>query len=257
MKFRWTRIVLLAALVALVAPRAQVVLHPASNPGTGKPGNELMEIVLEKKSGDAVQAMDAGHVFASGDILRFRLRPAFDGFLYVTDLGTSGRSSLLFPKQETGSDNRIEHGREYVVPATPDGWFEVSGPPGYETLYFVMSPVALAGGSVPGAAPGAAPNGAPNPNEGIPQGTPPPTMHPRCNDEIFKSRGDCVDPNAGPKRVDPSAALPPTVRDLFGESSPGKGSRDLNFTQKSSSSVVTSVSPIRGPLVYEFLLAHN
>jgi hypothetical protein len=179
------------------------------------------------------------------------LSPAagLDGFLYVTDLGTSGKSSLLFPGQETGSDNRIDHSREYVVPATPDGWFEVSGPAGYETLYFVMSPVALAGGSVP--------NAAPNPNQGIPQGTPPPTMHPRCNDAIFKSRGDCVDPNAGPKRVEPSAPLPGPVRDLFGDSSPGEASRDLKFSQKSSSSVVTSVSPISGPVVYEFLLAHN
>jgi len=248
MKFRWTRIAVFAMMFAPFVPSAQVGLQASS-----KTGSELMEIVLEKKTGDVVQAMAAGHVFHTGDILRFRLRPAFDGFLYVTDLGTSGKSSLLFPKEETGSDNRIEHAREYVVPATPDGWFEVSGPPGYETLYFVMSPVALAGGTVPSAAP----NAAPNPNQGIPQGTPPPTMHPRCNDEIFKSRGDCVDPNAGPKRVDPSAPLPGQVRDLFGDSSPGQGSRDLNFTQKSSSSVVTSVSPMTGPVVYEFLLANN
>lgn len=245
---RWTRIAVIAILAAPYVPHAQVGLHPGP-----KPAGELMEIVLEKKTGDMVQAMDAGHVFKTGDILRFRLRPAFDGFLYVTDLGTSGKSSLLFPGQETGSDNRIDHTREYVVPATPDGWFEVSGPAGYETLYFVMSPVALAGGSVPGAAP----NAAPNPNQGIPQGTPPPTMHPRCNDAIFKSRGDCVDPNAGPKRVDPSATLPGPVRDLFGDSSSENASRDLNFTKKSSSSVVTTVSPMSGPVVYEFLLAHN
>ncbi len=230
-------------LTGQVGPRAQVGLHPSSK------GSELMEIVLERKTGDTVQAMDAGHVFESGDILRFRLRPAFDGFLYVTDLGTSGKTSLLFPGQETGSDNRIDHTREYVVPATQDGWFQVSGPPGYETLYFVMSPVALAGASVP--------NAAPNPNQGIPQGTPPPTMHPRCNDEIFKSRGDCVDPNAGPRRVDPKATLPAQVRDLFGASPSESASRDLNFTKKSSSSVVTSVSPMNGPVVYEFLLAHN
>jgi hypothetical protein len=248
MEFRWTRIAVFAIMSAPVVLSAQVAPHPSS-----KPNSELMEIVLEKKTGDVVQAMAAGHVFQAGDILRFRLRPAFDGFLYVTDLGTSGKSSLLFPSQEAGSDNRIDHTREYVVPATADGWFQVSGPPGYETLYFVMSPVALAGASVPSASP----NAAPNPNQGLPQGTPPPTMHPRCNDEIFKSRGDCVDPNAGPKRVDPSATLPGSVRDLFGDSSPGKGSRDLNFTQKSSSSVVTSVSPISGPVVYEFLLAHN
>jgi len=244
MKWRLTRTIFIAILAAQVAPHAQIAVH-----ADAKPATELMEIVLEKKSGDVVQTMDAGHVFKTGDILRFRLRPAFDGFLYVTDLGTSGKSSLLFPSQETGSDNRIDHSREYVVPATPDGWFEVSGPVGYETIYFVMSPVALAGAAVP--------NAAPNPNQGIPQGTPPPTMHPRCNDEIFKSRGECVDGTAGPRRVDPHATLPPTVRDLFGDAPPGNSSRDLDFTKKSSTSVVTSASPISGPVVYEFLLAHN
>src|SRR5271163_4568879 len=163
MKCRWIRIAVIAMMAAPVTPHAQVGVHPSS-----KPGSELMEIVLEKKTGDIVQAMDAGHVFQTGDILRFRLRPAFDGFLYVTDLGSSGKSSLLFPRQETGSDNRIDHSREYVVPATPDGWFEVSGPVGYETIYFVMSPVALAGAAVPSAA-----AAAPTPNQGIPQGTPP------------------------------------------------------------------------------------
>jgi hypothetical protein len=233
----------IVVLTGQIGTHAQVGLHSSSKAA------ELMEIVLEKKTGDVVQVMNAGHVFQTGDILRFRLRPAFDGYLYVTDLSTSGKSSLLFPSQETGADNRIDRTREYVVPATRDGWFEVSGPPGYETLYFVMSPVALAGG--------AAPSASLNPNQGIPQGTPPPTMHPRCNDEIFKSSGDCVDGSAGPRRIDPKATLPGQVRDLFGDNPSGSSARDLNFTRKSSSSVVTSVGPINGPVVYEFLLAHN
>src|SRR5277367_3867469 len=130
MKCQLTRLLVAAVLIAPPSPNAQLAAH--SKP---KAATELMEIVLEKKSGEVVQTMDAGHVFQAGDSLRFRLRPAFDGFLYVTDLGTSGKSSLLFPRQETGSDNRIEHSREYVVPATGD-WFEVSGSPGYDTLYF-------------------------------------------------------------------------------------------------------------------------
>src|SRR5271168_725234 len=248
MKCLWIRIAAIVMMAAPVVPRAQVGV-----PSGSKSGSKLMEVVLEKKSGDIVQAMDAGHVFKTGDILRFRLRPAFDGFLYVTDLGTSGKSSLLFPRDETGSDNRIDRTREYVVPATPDGWFEVAGPVGYETLYFIMSPVALVGAAVPNAQP----NPTPNPNPGIPQGTPPPGVHPRCNDEIFKARGECVDGTAGPRKVDPQATLPPTVRDLFGDTPPDSSARDLDFTKKSSTSVVTSVKPISGPVVYEFLLAHN
>ncbi len=240
MKCFFTRFVVLAVLAMPALLPAQV-----TSPRKAKPGGELMEIVLEKKTGVTGQVVDAGHVFQTGDSIRFRLRPAFDGYLYVTDLGTTGRSNLLFPRQETGADNRIEHGKEYVVPATPDGWFEVSGPPGYETLYFVMSPVPL------GATPSV------NPNQGIPQGTAPPTMHPRCNDEIFKARGECVDGMAGPQRVDPKTTLPPTVRELFGDTPPGPAARDLNFAKKDSTSVVTSASPMNGPVVYQFLLAHN
>lgn len=251
MNDRFTRLTAIALLALPVLPQAQLTAH--STPKAA----ELMEIVLERKTGDIVQTMDAGHVFKTGDILRFRLRPAFDGFLYVTDLGTSGKSSLLFPGPQTGSDNRIDHTREYVVPATPDGWFEVGGPAGYETLYFVMSPIALAAAPVNAAPPGAAPGGMPPPYPGIPQGTPPPSMHPRCNDAIFKARGECVDGSAGPRRVDPRATLPDPVRDLFGQSPSGSSARDLNFTKKSSSSVVTSAAPISGPVVYEFLLAHD
>ncbi len=238
----WTLLLASLAMPAISQPQAPV-------PAASNTKHELMEIVLEKKSGDSVQALDAGHVFKTGDILRFRLRPAFDGYLYVTDLATSGKSSLLFPSQQAGADNRIDHTRDYVVPATPDGWFQVSGPAGYETVYFVMSPLALSGGTVPSAAADA--------NQGIPQGTAPATMHPRCNDEIFKSRGECVDGMAGPRRVDPKAPLPSGVRDLFGRAVPGSASRDLDFAKKPSSSVVTSAAPMRGPVIYEFLVAHE
>ena len=39
--------------------------------------------------------------------MRFRFRTNFDGYLYVTNLGTSGKYEQLFPRQETGQDNRI------------------------------------------------------------------------------------------------------------------------------------------------------
>jgi hypothetical protein len=184
----------------------------------------LISIVLEKKTGDAVQTVDPTHVFAEGDVVRFRLTPAVDGYLYVMDLNTTGKYESLFPRPETGNDNRIEHGKKYLMPATENGWFEVTGPPGYEKLYFLLSPAALSTGQI----------------------------HPRCNDEIFKARGDCMDPTAGPKAVAPGEALP---RDLT-EMANG-ASRDLKFTNDSSGSTVSSGAPLSGPVVYEFLLAHK
>jgi hypothetical protein len=232
----------IATLILIAAPELGMS-RPA--PAVDTAANSLISIVLEKKNGDATQTVDPGHVFDSGDTVRFRLQPAVDAYLYVLDLNTSGKYEVLFPRAETGSDNRIEHGKEYLLPATQDGWFEVAGPAGHEKLYFVMSPLALTTGQLQNA-----PSGMP------PQGTAPSSMKPRCNDGIFKARGECVDATAGPKQVGPTEKLPRGLNEIANGSANG-ASRDLKFTKKSSTSVVTSSAPLTGPVVYEFLLAHN
>jgi hypothetical protein len=206
----------------------------------------LISIVLEKRSGAAVQKVDPGHVFNHGDTIRFRVRPQVDAYLYVLDLNTSGRYDVLFPRAETGNDNRVEHGRDYLLPATSDGWFQVAGPAGHERLYFVLSPVALN-----------APQGAATPQPGSalpmpPQGTAPSTLRPRCNDGIFRARGECVDSGAGPQTVAPNETLPRDISQLAQDAS-----RDLEFTRSPHGSMVKSAAPLSGPVVYEFLLAHN
>ena len=56
--------------------------------------------------------------------------------------GTAGTYELLFPRTDTGSDNRIEAGKEYVVPAT-QGWFRIAGPAGQDLMYWLVSPVEM------------------------------------------------------------------------------------------------------------------
>ena len=227
------KLVWFVALLGAASPAVPVAQDSA--------GVSLGSIVLEKKTGDAVQTVDPAHVFAGGDTVRFRLKPMVDGYLYVLDLNTSGTYEVLFPRAETGNDNRIEHGKDYLVPAMDHGWFEVSGPSGYERLYFVLSPAALTTGQIQNRA-----------NSMPPQGTAPSTMRPRCNDAVFKARGECVDTDAGPKVVAPGEALP---RDLLPMTN--GASRDLKFTNNSSGSTVSSGAPMSGPVVYEFLLAHQ
>jgi hypothetical protein len=65
-------------------------------------------------------------------------------------------------------------------------------------------------------------------------------MKPRCDDTIFKARGDCVDTAAGPKSQADDAA-----------------SRELVFMRQKNSSVIASPNPLQGPVVYEFRLAHR
>ena len=59
----------------------------------------------------------------------------------------------------------------------------MEGPEGYDIISWMVSPVVLAAPSLPERAEPAAPV----------------EMKPRCDDTIFKARGDCVDTMAGPK----------------------------------------------------------
>jgi hypothetical protein len=163
-------------------------------------------------------------VLAANDRIRFKLKTNFKGFLYVTNQSTSGNNTLLFPRDDTGFMNRIESGKDYVVPATA-GAFRVEGPAGYDIVSWLVSPVALD-----------------NPRHAAGMNTQPPaatTMTPRCDDTVFKSRGDCVDPSAGPKTPEQA------------------NSQDLMIIREKKHSVISSPAALSGPVVYQFHLAHR
>jgi len=185
-----------------------------------------MEITMERRDGNAWKAVDPGLVLAADEKVRFRFKSNFKGYLYVTNHSTSGTNTLLFPRQDTGSVNRIEAGKEYVVPATA-GAFRVEGPAGFDVISWMVSPVMLASASVPEHSEHAVPG-------------PDVELKPRCDDSIFKARGDCVDTSAGPKSR--------------GDSEPSK---DLVFMRQKNSSVIASPAPLKGPVIYEFRLAHR
>jgi hypothetical protein len=82
-----------------------------------------------------------------------------------------------------------------------------------------------------------------NPNKGgfigsVPgAGQPKAGLIPRCDDSILRARGDCVDSSAGPK--------------------PGEGTRDLVFMREGQQTVISSPTPLLGPVTFEFRLAHK
>jgi hypothetical protein len=220
----------IACLLALAAPAAP-------------PPQSRLEITIEQKTPDGWRKADPSTVFASGERLRFRVKSNFRGFLYVMNLGTSGAYSLLFPREETGSDNRLEPDREVVVPAT-DGAFTITGPEGYDIIYWMVTPVAVASGQP---RPGYVPLPPPPP-----AGTKLDTLRPRCDDTIFKARGECLDREAGPRKVASVEALPQNLKSV-----PGLQSRELVFIKESGASVVSAPSGLTGPVVYEFRVAHK
>ena len=199
---------------------------------------QRIKLTVERQEGSAWKNVDAALVFNVGDKLRFHVTSSFNGYLYVMNHGTSGAYELLFPRNDTGSDNRIEAGKDYVVPAA-QGWFKVSGPAGHDVVYWVISPIKL-GNEVRTLPP-------PPPHPDLPL-----SFHPRCDDTIFKSRGDCIDTSAGVKPLKEGEAAP---KNLEGIAQPTP--RELLFIQEKGSTVVSSPAPLSGPVVYELRLAHR
>jgi hypothetical protein len=200
-------------------------------------GAHRMEITLERREGGSWHAIDPGLVLAQGDVVRFRFRTNFDGYLYVTNHSTSDKDEQLFPRDETGQNNAIAGAQEYRVPAT-DTAFRIAGPPGFETVYWLVSPVSLGGRAPRLSFP--------------PAQTPPHTLIPRCDDEHLKARGDCVDTSAGPKLVPRDVNIPQNLSDAASRSQ-----RDLMFLRQQNKAVISSPEPLTGPVIYEFRLAHK
>jgi hypothetical protein len=199
---------------------------------------QRIRLTVEKQETSGWRAMNAATVFDPEDHVRFRVSTSFSGYLYVTNHGTSGDYELLFPRSDTGSDNRIEAGKEYVVPAA-QGWFRVSGPAGQDMIYWLVSPVELAHGYRPLPPPPSQPE--------LPS-----SLRPRCDDTIFKARGECIDSSAGVRPVKPGEKLPGNFDGVAGATP-----RELLFMQEKEGVVLSSRSPLSGPVVYELRLAHR
>jgi Domain of unknown function (DUF4384) len=202
-------------------------------------GAHRMELSLERLDGNTWRTIDPGLVLAQGDRVRFKFRTNFDGYLYVMNQSTSGTYEQLFPRAETGEENRVTASKEYQVPATSAA-FRIAGPAGHEIVYWLVSPARINDPSRP-ALPPHAPKG------------PPPTLIPRCDDAILKARGDCVDSSAGPKLIPRGEQIP----DNLTGAGASRTQRDLLFMRQKNTAVISSPEPLTGPIVYEFRLAHK
>lgn len=204
-------------------------------------GPHRMEITLERFDSNKWKVVDPRSILAQNDHVRFRFRSNFDGYLYVMNQATSGKYEQLFPHADTGNNNQIVAGRDYTIPAS-DRAFRMAGPPGHEIVYWLVNPVALLENGVPEHVPLPPP---PSPDKRLPF-----NLTPRCDDETFRARGDCIDNTAGPRGT--STPLPQNLVGV-GALTP----RDLLFMRKQNTAVVASRVPLTGPIIYEFRLAHR
>lgn len=257
-----TKLLWVSALVLTVpAAWSQTAKAPVAKAASAV---RKIEISIERKRDGKVERMEPGHVFETGDLVRFRFKATFDGFLYVLNRSTSGRDILLFPKEETGRENRVEKGQEYLLPMTDSGWFQIEPPGGFEVIYWVVTPARLtedrpvvATTVVPTkpavAAPAVVEAGTPTVTAPKPEVMPKkaldPTIYPRCDDTIFRARGECIDVTAGPKTVTASE-LPESFGSLVRP-------RELLISQHEKTSSVIAPQKGDGPFVYSFRLAHR
>jgi hypothetical protein len=225
-----------------------LVLALAGVPGISQtqlpaPAEHRMEITVQRMENGVWKLADPGLVFDRNDKVRFRYSANFAGYLYVVNRSTSGKMEQLFPREETGQDNRIAAGKQYTIPAT-ETVFRIAGPAGHELIYWLASPIEL---TKDAARPG--PDTSPLPPVSKPG---PDDLIPRCDDAIFRARGDCVDSSAGPRGIAEGENLPQGLA-AAGAATP----RDLLFLRREKTTVVASPVPLTGPVIYEFRLAHK
>ncbi len=221
--------------------RAFLAALAAAPARSGDGAAQRLEITLERLEGSNWRAVAPGLVLDSGDRIRFRFRASFSGYLYVMNQGTSGSYTLLFPREETGRENNIRAGTEYFIPAT-ETYFRVAGPPGHDIVYWMVTPAAL-GDSRPAYVP------PPPPSK---PARAPSTLVPRCDDTIFRARGECIDASAGPRQLGAEEKLPENLAAV-----PGVRPRDLVILRRQNQSVLSPAAGSDGPVVYEFRLAHR
>lgn len=225
---------LLLTLSAVQTLPAQQAKHAAASASSAAPA---LTIQLEQFRGGKVVPVRPDHVFAADDYLRFRLQTRSHAYLYVVDQGSSGMTSVLFPSAATQASNEVGNEPEAFVPSPQDGWFQVGGPPGFDTVYFLLSPT---------------PTTVSENGSGASDKTQPPSnLMPRCNDAIFQARGECVDSNAGPTPLPRGATLPPQIT-----TAAPQASRDLFLTDEKTGTVRPPAA-ITAPTVYAFRIAHK
>jgi len=199
------------------------------------------DLVLEQKKGASFEVMEPTHVFNEGERIRFRLRSAVNGFLYVLNQGSSGKFVQLFPRDQLQQSREIVAGKDFLIPASGTGWFAIEGPPGFDTVYFIISPVDL-GESLPRS---------PKQDEDTPSRAFA-TATPRCDDQLFKARGECLDLEAGVKPIQKGESLPDRIPQLSTDAS-----RDLVVVKESKDTSISSTEPFDAPAIYRFRIAHR
>ncbi len=192
-----------------------------------------LDVVLERLESGRWQDVPPQTVLNHGDEIRFRLTPSFPGFLYVYNKGSDGSSEMLFPLANSNASNKMDPGASYHVPSGSAQTYTVEGKPGFDVVYFLVSPSPIGERKFPTSY-----------DEFQIR-----TMVPRCKED--QPVNACLDPRAGAHSV--SMAAPEAGQ------KPAEGTlkpRELRLSTTGDTSRVETLEG-QGLFIYEFRLAHK
>jgi hypothetical protein len=136
---------LLVAAVSLVSPLAAQAITDAKDmfyqelKSPEKDAGASVAYCLELHRGDAPPVLCNNRFsFKSGDGVRLHIKSTSPAYAYIALVGSTGKKSILYPPPGWGTeDNKLESGKEYVVP--PHGMIVFDDHPGTERLLVVLA----------------------------------------------------------------------------------------------------------------------
>lgn len=119
---------------------------PKSTPETSAPVKDEymgMEYWIELLGKDGQKRrVTTDRVFRSGDRIKLHVQSNRDGYLYVVNTGSTGRTYMLFPSPAAGmGSNAIRANVTHQIPAT--SYIRFDDNPGEETLLVMLSPAPM------------------------------------------------------------------------------------------------------------------
>lgn len=220
-----------AALLLMVATSLCVV--QAQEPASASQRNKL-QLSVECWRQNEWRSVDPQTVFNQRDRIRFRFRTSLSGYLYILNHSSAGQVSWLYPASGSSS-NRVEGGHELLIPGA-DGSYGIGGPPGFDTLYWILRGTPFVLPEVDGGKLDA-----------------PSKLISRCPDIERQKELACVDKNAGPKPV----LDPKKLQAALGISN-SLVARDLTFQAKPEATEIgTDSDGSSSGIIYQFSIAHN
>lgn len=114
----------------------------SKSPGPAKPLKPtvlgLQTTVYQLFEDGGTKAVSPSTVFAAGNRIRLGFNANRDGFLYVVNLGSSGKVTTIFPNSFS-DNNQVQPGLMYQVPQQTGKSIKFDNTPGEEVLLVVLS----------------------------------------------------------------------------------------------------------------------